>query len=76
MAEGAKGQSSNRAVKKGLFAPASPALSSDISPSAATHKPSLRPLETGAFFKFTMVFFFFHAHTEIQFPYTMAESVN
>jgi hypothetical protein len=48
-AEGAKVQSSNRAVKKGLFAPASPALSGDISRSAATRKPSLRPLDTGAF---------------------------
>lgn len=46
-----RGQSSKRLVKKGLFAPASPALSGDISPSAGTRKPSLRPLETGAFFK-------------------------
>ena len=57
-AEAARGQSSNRVVKKGLFAPASPALSSDISPSAGTRKPSLRPPETGALF-FTLVYFYF-----------------
>lgn len=46
-----KAQSSSRASKKGLFAPSSPALSQDISPSAGTRKPSLRPLETGIFLK-------------------------
>jgi hypothetical protein len=45
--EAAKGQSSKRMVKKGLFAPASPALSGDIS--TGTRKPSLRPSETGTF---------------------------
>ena len=47
ISEAAKDRSSNRIVKKGLFAPASPASSSNISPSAGTRKPSLRPTETG-----------------------------
>ena len=50
IAEAAKNKSSNRIMKKGLFAPASPASSSIISPSAGTRKPSLRPTETGAFY--------------------------
>jgi len=37
------------AIKKSLFAPASPALSNNVS-SAGIHKPSLRPPETGVFF--------------------------
>ena len=45
---------SKRAIKKGLFAPASPALSNNVSSSTGVRKPSLRPLETGACF-----FFFF-----------------
>lgn len=49
-AETARVRSSNRTVKRGLFAPASPALSSDISSSGGTRKPSLRPPETGALF--------------------------
>ena len=35
------------AIKKGLFAPASPALSNNVSSSAGVRKPSLRPPETG-----------------------------
>jgi hypothetical protein len=49
IAEVSKDRSSNRIVKKGLFAPTSPASSSNISPSAGTRKPSLRPPDTGAF---------------------------
>jgi len=50
------GQSSTLkcAVRKGLFASASPASSNNISSSAGIRKPSLRPPETGVFF-----FFFF-----------------
>ncbi|KAF8148178.1 hypothetical protein B0H34DRAFT_803023 [Crassisporium funariophilum] len=44
--EAAKGQSSNRVVKKCLFAPASPALSSDIPSSSGARTASLRPHET------------------------------
>jgi len=39
-----------RAIRKGLFAPASPALSNNVSSSAGVRKPSLRPPETGVFF--------------------------
>lgn len=59
VAEKAKDQSSNRIVKKGLFAPASPASSSVISPSAGTRKPSLRPAETGTLLFFTLSYFLF-----------------
>jgi hypothetical protein len=62
IAAAAKGQSSNRVVKKGLFAPASPASSSIISPSAGTRKPSLRPPETGIFF-LSHIFIFFDPNT-------------
>ena len=60
VAEAAKDRSSNASnpvVKKGLFAPASPASSSNISPSTGTRKPSLRPLETGEYFYFYFYFY-------------------
>lgn len=47
-AEATRGQSSKpRALKKGLFAPASRAFSDNISTSTGTRKPSLLTLETG-----------------------------
>jgi hypothetical protein len=49
MSDGAKKYPSNRVVKKGLFAPASPARSRNISTSTGTRKPSLRALDTGSF---------------------------
>ena len=47
-AEVAKSQSKH-SVNKGLFSSASPAMTSDISPSCGTLKLSLRPLDIGAF---------------------------
>lgn len=63
ISEAAKDRSSNRVVKKGLFAPASPASSSNISPSAGIHKPSLRPTETGDLLLLWLFFFFFDSPT-------------
>lgn len=54
-AEGSTGGQSStpkRAIRKGLFASASPAYSSSISSSAGTRKASLRPLDTSGFFCF------------------------
>lgn len=49
--------SSNRVIKKGLFSPASPASSSNISSSAGTRKFSLRPTEAGASIIYFATFF-------------------
>ena len=54
VAEGAEATTLSRKVS-----PASPALSGNISCSAAMHKPSLRSLDTGAFLKFYYNGFFF-----------------
>lgn len=59
ISEAAKDRSSTRVVKKGLFAPASPASSSNISPSAGTRKPSLRPTESGDLLLLTYFYLFF-----------------
>ena len=75
IAEASKDRSSNRIIKKGLFAPASPASSSTISPSAGMRKPSLRPPETGAFLLLLFSNFSFLT-LRIQFLYTMDESIN
>lgn len=50
VSKAAKGQSSNCVVKKGLFAPASLALSSDIPSSSGARTASLHPHETGTLF--------------------------
>ena len=75
-AETARVRSSNRTVKRGLFAPASPALSSDISSSGGTRKPSLRPPETGALFIYLLSYYHFLTFILMQFPYMMVERVN
>ena len=71
--EAARDQSSNRVIKRGLFAPASPASSSNISP--GTRKPSLRPPETGALKK-NLFYFLFLTLILTQFLYMMVESIN
>jgi len=75
------GQSSTPkcAVRKGLFASASPASSNNISSSTGIRKPSLRPPETGVFFLFFLehiMAFQYLTIVLVQFLSMMVESVN
>lgn len=67
------------AIRKGLFASASPASSNNISSSTGIHKSSLCPPETGVFFFFFLehiMAFQYLTIVLVQFLSMMVESVN